>query len=140
LVDASSDLKKKILGEMTVNYSDNLQKNFEMAKQFIRITRDGQVDILNKDKLSGTEQIQLYLIGKMYAKEAELATTDEAGNNELMEQLSIPVGSLLPWLKQLRDAKKIKQVKRERNVYHRIPVNLIEGTLKTIERKLHKKV
>lgn len=140
MVDASSDLKKKILGEMTVNYSDNLQKNFEMAKQFIRITRDGQVDILNKDKLSGTEQIQLYLIGKMYAKEAELATTDEAGNNELMEQLSIPVGSLLPWLKQLRDAKKIKQVKRERNVYHRIPVNLIEGTLKTIERKLHKKV
>lgn len=139
MVEPQSDLKKKILGEMTVNYSDNLEKNFDLAKQFVRITRDGQVDVLIKDKVTGTERIQLYLIGKMYAKEAGLATTDEVGNNELMEQLGIPIGSLLPWLKQLRDANRIKQLKREKNVYHRIPVNLIEGTLKAMEKKVHKK-
>ncbi len=134
-----TDLKKKILGEMTVDYASTLEKHFDLAKQFIRITRDGRVDVLVKDKLSGTEQIQLYLIGKIYAKESGLTTTDEVGNNELMEQLGIPIGSLLPWLKSLRDASKIKQAKREKNVYHRIPVNLIETTLNAVEKKLHKK-
>jgi len=133
-----SELKKKILNEMTVNYSSNLERNFELAKQFIRIARDGKVEVLVKDKVGGKEQIQLYLIGKMYAKEAGLATTDEVGNNELMEQLGIPVGSLLPWLKDLRDKNKIKQVKHEKNVFHRVPVNLIESTLRAVEKKVRK--
>ncbi len=124
---------------MTVDYSNNLDKNFNVAKQFIRITRDGLVEVLVKDKLTGSEQILVYLVGKMYAKEAGLAPTDEVGNRELMEKLGIPEGSLLPWLKQLRDKNKIKQVRHERNVYHSVPVNLIENTLQTIEKKVHKK-
>ena len=62
-------LRKKIIDEMTVNYSNALEKNFDLAKQFIRITQDGKVDILHKEKFGGKEQILLYLIGKLYAKE-----------------------------------------------------------------------
>jgi hypothetical protein len=137
--ETKDDLKKKILSEMTVDYSSNLERNFSLAKQFVRITKDGLVDVTVKDKVTGPEQIQLYLIGKLYAKQAELTTTDEVGNRELMDQLGIPEGSLLPWLKELRDKNKIRQAKRERNVYHSMPVNLIETTMQNIEKKLHKK-
>jgi len=43
----------------------------------------------------------------LYAKEAELTPTDDAGNKELMDELGVPKGSLLPWLKDLRDENKI---------------------------------
>jgi hypothetical protein len=139
LQEQSSELKKKILEEMTVEYSSNLEKNFDLAKQFIRITREGTIDVLVKDRVGGTDQLLLYFIGKMYAKEAGLAMTDEVGNSELMEELGIPIGSLMPWLKELRDKNRIKQVKRDNKAYHTIPVNLVESTLKAIQVKVHKK-
>ncbi len=132
-------LRKKILEEMTVEYANSLEKNFELAKQFVRVTKEGKVEVLIKDKVSGKEQILLYLIGKMYAKEAGLAATDEVGNNELMEELGIRVGSLLPWLKSLRDEKQVKQVRHDKNVYHRVPVNLVESILKSVEKKVKKR-
>ncbi|MEM3449824.1 MAG: hypothetical protein QXP38_13325 [Nitrososphaerota archaeon] len=131
-------LKKKILEEMTVNHTANLEKNFDLAKQFIRITKEGKVDVLVKDRVSGKEQIMLYLIGKIYAKEAGLAETDEVGNDELMKELGIPVGSLLPWLKELRDMNKIRQIRREKKVYHTVPINQIEDVLTALERKVKK--
>lgn len=133
---AKEGLKKKILEEMTVNYTNKLEKNFNLAKQFIRITKEGRVDVLVKDKVSGKEQILLYLIGKMYAKEAGLSETDEVGNNELVEELGIPVGSLLPWLKELREKKKIRQIRHGKNVYHTVPINQIEDILKALEKKI----
>ena len=135
-----SELKKKILEEMTVDHHNALEKNFELAKQLIRITKDGKVDVLYKEKLSGKDQIMLYLIGKLYAKEAELAESDEVGNKELLEELGIPEGSLLPWLKELRDKNKIQQIKRGRHSFHKIPINLVEKTLKEIKKKLNKKL
>lgn len=133
-------LKKMIIEEMTVDYSNALEKIFDLAKQFIRITKNGKVDILFKDKLSGKEKILLYLIGKLYAKEAGFAATDDVGNKELMDELGTPKGSLLPWLKDLRDKNKIKQVKKGRYTHHNIPVNLVERTLKSTERKLKKNI
>lgn len=133
-------LKKMIIEEMTVDYSNALEKNFDLAKQFIRITKDGKVDILFKYKLSGKEKILLYLIGKLYAKEAGFAATDDVGNKELMDELGIPKGSLLPWLKDLRDENMIKQVKKGRYTHHSIPVNLVERTLKSTEIKLKKSI
>lgn len=131
-------LRKKIIEEMTVDYANALEKNFELAKQFIRITKEGKVDILLKDKLSGSEQILLYLIGKMYAKKAELSTTGDAGNKELMNELGIPRGSVLPWLKKLRDENKINMTKRGQYAYHSISGNFIEKTLKSIDLKIKK--
>jgi hypothetical protein len=131
-----NDLKKKIIREMTIDYSKVLEKNFDLAKQFIRLTREGDIEILVKDKLTGKESILLYLIGKLYSKEAGFTPSDEVGNQEFLDNLAFPIGSLLPWLKSLRDENKIKQIKRDRFTYHSIPINLVAKTLKEIEKKL----
>jgi len=138
--EKKGNIKKKIIEEMTVDYSNALEKNFDLAKQFIRITKDGKVDILFKDRLNGTEQILLYLIGKLYAKEAGYIATDDVGNKELLDELGVPEGSLLPWLKDLRDKNKIKQVKKGRYTHHFIPVNFVERTLRGVERKIKRSV
>lgn len=129
-------LKERINEEMTVNYANALEKNFDLAKQFVRITREGKVDVRNKDKLTGTENISLYLIGKLYAKEAGLASTETVGNKELTQELGIKMGSLLPWLKSLRDSNVITVVRTGKTVEHTIKVNLVEQILKDIRNKL----
>lgn len=132
------NLKEKILKEMTADYSNALDKNFDLAKQLIKITKDGKVDVLHKDKFSGKQQILLYLLGKLYAKEAGLIKTEEAGNKELMEELGIPKGSVLPWIKTLRDNKKIKQVRKGKFTSYTIPISLIEETLRSAQKKIGK--
>ena len=131
----NKDLRQKILDEMRVDHANALERNFELAKQFIRITSEGKVDVLVKDRLIGTQQILLYLIGKLYSKEANLAPTEFVGNKELTEELGIPMGSLLPWLKELRDQNKIKSPKTG---FHQISASLIEKTLNDIEKKINK--
>jgi len=135
-----NNLREKIIEEMTVNYSSALEKNFNLAKQFIRITRDGKVDVLYKDRLTGMDAILLYLIGKLYAKEAGLTLTDDVGSKELMNELGIPQGSLGRWLKDLRDSNKIKPITRGRYTHHTAALNVVEKTLKSIERKIGKSV
>jgi hypothetical protein len=130
-----SSLKKKIIEEMTVDYGNALEKNFNMAKQLIRITKDGKIDILSKEKLTGTECILLYLIGKLYAKEAELTLTEDANNKEIMDELGVPKGSLLPWLKTLRDENKIQTVTKGKLAYHKVALNVVEKTLKEMVKK-----
>ena len=136
----NKNLKKRIIEEMTVDYSNALEKNFDLAKQFIRITKEGKVDIMIKDSLSGKEQILLYLIGKLFAKEGGFALKDDVGNKELIDELGVPKGSLLPWLKDLRDKKRIKTVKRGNFSYHAIPINIVERVLKNIEKKYKKNI
>lgn len=131
-------LKERIIEEMTVDYANALEKNFDLVKQFIRITKEGKIDILLKDNLTGPEQILLYLIGKMYAKEAGLSTTDDVGNQEFMDELGAPKGSLLPWLKKLRDENKIKLIKRGKYTHHNISINFIEKTLNSVGSKVKK--
>jgi hypothetical protein len=137
-VQKQGNLKSRIIEEMTVDYSNALEKSFDLAKRFIRITKEGKVDILHKDKLSGKEQILLYLIGKLYAKEGGLTPNDDVGNKELMDEMGIPSGSLLPWLLALRKENKIKQVKRGRYTHHGIALNWVEKILKNVEKKMKK--
>jgi hypothetical protein len=132
------NLKQKIIEEMTVDYANALEKNFNLAKQLVRITKDGKVDVIVKDELTGKQNILLYLIGKMYAKEAELSATNDVGNQELLNELGVPKGSLLPWLKDLREENKINQITRGGYVYHVIALNVLERTLKEIINKVNK--
>ena len=134
----TGDLKKKIIEEMTADYANALEKNFDLAKQLIRITKDGKVDVVVKDKLTGKQNILLYLIGKMYAKEAELTTTNDVGNQELMDELGVPKGSLLPWLKDLRDENRINTATKGKYTFHTIASNVLEKTLKEILKKATK--
>lgn len=135
----SNGLKNKILAEMTSSYTNALDKNFGLAKKFIRITSEGFVEVLVKDKISGKEQILLYLIGKVYAKEAGLSSIDEVENSELMRELGIPLGSLLPWLKSLKEENKIKPIRKGKLVNHVASINLFEKILVSIDEKLIKK-
>ena len=135
---SKTGLKQRIIEEMTVDHSSSLEKNFDLAKQYIRITKDGKIDILVKDKVTGTDQVLLYLIGKLYAKEAGLTPADDASNKELLAELGIPKGSLLPWLKELRDRNRILQVKKAKYKHHSISINFVEKTLQNIEKKLKK--
>ena len=135
-MEEQQSLKQRILEEMTVNYSSNLEKNFDIAKRFIRITPDGFVEVLVRDKLGGKDQIVLYLIGKMYAKEVGYVSDEYVGNGELLERLGFPVGSLLPFLKELREQNLVRQVKRENNVFHTVPPAKIEEILSTVDKKL----
>jgi hypothetical protein len=135
-MDVEADLKQKILNEMTANYSNILEKNFELAKRFIRITQGGTVDVLVKDKVPGKEKILLYLIGKIYAKEAGLSSVEYATNKELSNELGIGMGSVLPWLKELRDNHKIKAIK---NGVHVISISVVENVLMGMSKRLNKK-
>ena len=135
---SENNLKKKIIEEMTVDYGSALEKNFDIAKQLIRITKDGKIDVLYKDRLTGKESISLYLIGKLYAKEADLTTTKDAGNNELMDELGVPKGSILPWIKELRDDNRIKTISKGRFTYHTIAPNVVERSLKEIIKKINR--
>lgn len=133
-----TDLKNKIVEEMTVNYSNALEKNFDLAKHLVRITQSGKVDVIDKEKLNGKEQILAYLIGKLYAKESGLSENDDADNSELLEELGIPTGSLFPWLKELRESGIIRQVKRNGRVHHTLQVNFLEKTVTLLTQKLAK--
>jgi len=133
-----SMLSTKIMQEMVTDHSGALEKNFDLAKQFVSITKEGSVDVLVKQKINGADQILLYLIGKLYAKEAGLTDLEDVGSEELMTELGIPEGSVFPWLKKLSDQRKIKKIRRGNKVNHKIMTNVIETTLKTIKKKVVK--
>jgi len=135
-MEAQTELKKRILEEMTIKHSAVLSESFDLAKRYIRIRDDGFVEVLVRDRVTGKEQILLYLIGKTYAKEAGLTTDENVGNAELLDQLGIPEGSLFPWLKELRETNHIRQLKRENNVFHTVPPAKIQEILTTIEKKI----
>jgi hypothetical protein len=75
--DTQVGLRERILKEMTTEYTNMLEKSFETAKRFIRVTPEGKVDVILKDRLTGKENIQLYLIGKLYAKVAGLTPAED---------------------------------------------------------------
>lgn len=130
------NLKERIIEEMTFDCASPLEEHFDTAKQLLRLTRDGKVDIICKDRLTGEEQILLYLIGKLYAKEAGFAASEDAGNKELMQQLNMPRGSLLPFLKRLRDKDKIEKIKQGKYTYHRIPAHAVGEIFQNIQAKI----
>lgn len=128
-------LKERILKEMVSDHSSALEKNFDLAKKFIRLTKEGKVEVLDKESHDGPTQVLLYIIGKEFALKAELCKEAKVSNEELLHELGMPKGSLLPALKKLRDAKKIKPTKTGKLSFHAAYPNLIEKLLKGIEAK-----
>jgi len=104
-------LKKRIMEEMMVDHQNILEKYFDLAKKFINITTEGIINIISEEKFSIEEKIILYLIGKIYAKEAGLVSTEEVGYKELMDNLGVLKGTIYPVIKRLRDKNKISQRK-----------------------------
>ena len=111
--------------EMIVDHQNILEKYFDLAKNFINITTEGIINIISEEKFSIEEKILLYLIGKIYAKEAGLVTTEEVGYKELMDNLGVLKGTIYPVIKRLRDKNKISQKKKGKLTYITIPLNLL---------------
>jgi predicted transcriptional regulator len=130
-------LKEKILEEMVVDYSDALEKHFDIAKNFINITTTGKIHVIDKERFNNGEQIMLYLIGKLYSKKADLTENVDVSNKELMEELGMAKGSILWATKDLRDKNLIKTTK---SGAHIIPLNNVERVLREIVNKTTKKV
>lgn len=138
MTDANRSLEERIKSEMTVDYRDALEKNFETAKEFIAITPEGKISLRKREGLSGIDRILLYLLGKVYAAKVGYAKEEKVSNVELMDELGIKQGSLLPWLKSLRDNNFIKTDSRGNLSYHYIQHNRIETVLSDVAKKLKK--
>lgn len=136
--EEKGSLEERIRNEMTVDYHDALEKNFETAKELIAITPDGKISLRKSAGLGGEDKILLYLIGKVYAKKVGFTTDEKVANEELMNELGIKQGSLLPWLKFLRDKNLIKNELKGNKAYHYITHNHIERMLNEITKKIQK--
>jgi hypothetical protein len=134
LTSTEKSLKEKILKEMVADQKNALERNFELAKSFVEPTPEGKVNVLvrSNPKLDAKYNLQLYMIGKLYAKEAELCESEAVSNQEFAKELGMPDGTVKSALKELRDSNKINQVSPG---LHSIKSNLIEKILKDVESK-----
>ena len=131
----TKNLKEKILDEMTIEHTSILEKNFSVAKELIQITTQGKIKIRIRSGLTNREEIILYLIGKRYAHEAELAESESVGNKELSNELGMPEGSVRGTMKELRDTRVVKRIEVEKNITHSIYLHEIESALEQIKAK-----
>jgi len=133
-------LRDRILEEMSVDYESTLEKNFDLAKKYIKITSNGRVDVSVKNKVPGQDKVALYLIGKLYAKEAGKAETELVDNQELAEEIGAPMGSIYPWIKRLKDNNIIVSEKEDKKTVYSIKLNHVEKILNRIDDELDKGV
>lgn len=134
----TESLKDKILKEMISDQKNALERNFELAKKFVEVTPEGKVNVLlnSNTKIDAKDNLRLYMIGKLYAKEAELCKLETVSNEELTKELGLPEGTVRRALKELRDSNKIVQVS---SGIHAIKSNLLERFLNEIEQKVGEK-
>jgi hypothetical protein len=107
---SNDELAAWVKKEMMSDDADELNRNKERAKEYIRLTSDGGVIVTHKAMTSRLE-IALYYIGLAYAKVAGLREDDVASNKELTEKLGLPDGTVHPKIKELRDGHYIEPVK-----------------------------
>src|SRR5438309_7731959 len=131
----TDSLKDKILKEMVSDKKNALERNFELAKNFVEVTPEGKVNVLlnSNKKIEAKDNLRLYMIGKLYAKEAELCKSEAVSNEELTKELGLPEGTVRRALKELRDSNKIVQVS---SGIHAIKSNLLERFLNEIAQKV----
>ena len=135
---AGKQLRQMIIDEMIADYSDALEKNFEVAKQLLRLTKDGKVDVIMKDNFKSDLLVALYLTGKKYSERAGLADSDLVDNSELYDELGLPKGTVNAAVKALRDKKIIETIKEGNKSSHRILANYVERILKEGARNARK--
>ena len=131
-----NQLKRRIKEEMTINYKNILEKNFDFANKMIKVSEDGRTDIIISDKdIIIEDQILLYLIGKLYAKEVGYIEHGEATRIELLTELGISENSIGPILSRLKDKGMIKTRKEKNKPYFSVKMNLVRKILNSINDK-----
>ena len=117
---------------MLVQHSDVIEKNYMIAKEYIGITKEGKVDVKNKESLILEDQILLYLIGKLYSERAELSSTHKVSRQELLNELGISENSIGAIIKRLKDKKLVISTKQGVEAFFEIKKNEVEKTLKRL--------
>ena len=107
---SNEELADWVKKEMMSDDADELNRNKERVKEYIRLTSDGGV-IITRRGLTARLEIALYYIGLAYAKVAGLREDDVVSNKEIAERLGLPDGTVHPKIKELRDGHYIEQVK-----------------------------
>lgn len=123
------NLGERVRGELMSDYANALERGFDKAKHLLRVTPEGLVEVLDKETFTNEEAILVYLIGKLYAVEAELAEEAWVGTAELKEELGMPKGSVDYSLTELRKNNLTRSKKEGGKLYVRIRPNRIEEAL-----------
>ncbi len=110
-----ASLKDWILEEMVSGREEDkgmitkiLHKHRDVFKQLATIKENGRVTIQNYDA-TAKNQILAYMTGAAYAQIAELREDDAVANQELIDELGLPEGTVRPTLKTLREKKLVVQ-------------------------------
>jgi len=106
----SDELAAWVKKEMMSDDADELNRNKERAREYVRLTSDGGV-IITRRGLTARLEIALFYIGLAYAKVAGLREDDVVSNKEVVDRLGLPDGTVHPKIKELRDGHYIEQVK-----------------------------
>ncbi|MHA2246595.1 MAG: hypothetical protein ACXADY_16755 [Candidatus Hodarchaeales archaeon] len=107
---SKEELIKKFL---VVDETKILEENLKLASELIFLTNNGEILFkINEDELSIKERILLYMLGKKYAFEAKLVDEENIGLDELSKQLRVGKESMAARIADLRNERKIKNVKR----------------------------
>ena len=121
-----------VVDEMTL-----LEDILKSASELISLTPKGEILFkINKDELSVKEKIILYMIGKQFATEAKLINDHRVNLDELSTFFRASKGSLASRIAELRNERKIKDVKR--GEYELFPYDLKQYLL-DIKKKLRMK-
>lgn len=129
-----TNLKERIKKEMVIDKVSILDESFDVVKNLISISNDGSVSLICSNKnLTNEDRIKLYLIGKLYSKEAEFSKEEDVTNKELEKELGLPAGSIQYSLTILRQSKEIYALTRGA---HSVYPNKIAAILETIKTKI----
>ncbi len=113
-----------------------LEQNFALAKEFIRVTKEGKVKILvNNNMFTEQEKIAMYLIGKQYAKYAGLAESEYVSVRELSSELNIPRKAVAARAAELRNKNIIADRAEHENSGYAILPDAIGVVLTAIKAK-----
>jgi hypothetical protein len=121
---------------MTVDEESVLSQQKDLVARFLGLTSDGRVFLrLAKDKLTTTEQVALYLVGKIYANVAGYSESVDASNDELGRELGMPGGSVRRVTMELRKAGVIATTERGSQ---RVILNALPAILNRIGERIGK--
>ena len=123
--------------ELIYDEEEEFERLVPKVKKVVRVKRNGTpVIVCDRSRLSQSDLIVCYLIGKFFAKKLELTETNTATNKELSEALRINEKVISARLKDLRDEGIVEWVARGE---HKISTVNLESFLDKLLEKLGEK-
>jgi DNA-binding transcriptional ArsR family regulator len=130
---SADELRDWVRQNMTIDEERVLDDHKDLVSRFLGLAPDGRVFVrLDKRKLTTTEQVALYLVGKVYSNVAGYSESVEASNEELGRELGMPGGTVRRATMELRQAGWIVTAERGSQ---RVILNALAAILEQIASK-----